>query len=91
MIFRLSQKLAEKIKEAPSRSLPPDPNPYADWSAHLFTAERTQYIILTNTPSLYSAVVYGRGIATASQFLTLGCQMAYHPGFSPQKEANRWN
>lgn len=39
MIFRLSQKLAKKIKEAPSQSLPPDPNPFADWSAHLFTAD----------------------------------------------------
>ncbi|KKK63787.1 hypothetical protein LCGC14_2990780 [marine sediment metagenome] len=69
MIFRLSQKLAKKIKEDPSQSLPPDPNPFADWSAHLFTADRTQYIIVTNTPSLYSAVMYGRGISDDSQFI----------------------
>ena len=62
MIFRLSQKLAKKIKEVPSQSLPPDSNPFADWSCHLFTADRTQYVILTNTPSLYSTVMYGRGI-----------------------------
>jgi hypothetical protein len=69
MILRLSQKLAKKIKEAPSQSLPPDPNPFADWSAHLFTAERTQFIIVSNTPSLYSAVLYGRGIADGSQLI----------------------
>jgi hypothetical protein len=39
-----------------------DASPYADWSAHLFTADRTQYIIVTNTASLYSAVMYGRGV-----------------------------
>jgi len=69
VIFRLSQKLAKKIKEAPSQSLPLDRNPFADWSCHLFTAERTQFIILANTPSLYSAVMYGRGIANDGQFI----------------------
>ena len=37
MIFRLSQKLAKKLKEGSLPSLPLDENPYADWSAHLFT------------------------------------------------------
>jgi len=69
MDTRLSQKLAKKIKEAPTQSLPPDPNPFADWSGHLFTAERTQYIILTNTPSLYSLVMYGKGITDDSLFI----------------------
>ena len=69
MIFRLSQKLAKKIKEAPAQSLPPDANPFADWSCHLFTADRTQYIILTNPPSLYSAVMFGAGNTDGSQFI----------------------
>jgi hypothetical protein len=59
MIFRLTQKLATKLKEGRLPSLPPDESPYADWSAHLFTADRTQYIIVTNTKSLYSVVMYG--------------------------------
>lgn len=46
MIFRLSQRLAAKLKEGSLPSLPLDENPYADWSAHLFTADRTQYIII---------------------------------------------
>ena len=62
MIFRLSQKLAQKLGEGNLLSLPLDENPYADWSAHLFTADRTPYIILTNTKSLYSVVMFGKGI-----------------------------
>jgi hypothetical protein len=69
MIFRLSQKLAKKLKVSTLKPAPADPNPFADWSGHLFTADRTQYLILTNTPSLYSTVIYGRGIANDSQFL----------------------
>ena len=69
MIFRLSQKLAKKLKTSQPRPPPADPNPFADWSGHLFTADRTQYVILTNTPSLYSTVIYGLGIANDSQFL----------------------
>ena len=69
MIIRLSQKLAKKLKLGTLPSLPSDENPYADWSAHLFTADRTQYIILTNTQSLYSVVMYGKGIADDSRFI----------------------
>jgi hypothetical protein len=69
MIFRLSQKLAKKLKEGTLPSLPPDENRYADWSAHLFTADRTQYIILTNTKSLYSVVMYGRGSTDGGLFI----------------------
>jgi hypothetical protein len=69
MIFRLSRKLAQKIKVAPKTVLPPDPNPFADWSAHMFTAARAQYIIITNTPSLYSVVMYGKGICDDSDFI----------------------
>ena len=69
MIFRLSQKLAAKIGEKPTKSLPLDENPYADRSGHLFTANRAQHIIVTNTASLYSAVFYGRGITADDQFI----------------------
>jgi len=68
MIFRLSQKLAKKIKAGKLPDIPLDENPYADWSCHLFTAERTQYIILCNTASLYSCVMYGKGITDDSRF-----------------------
>ena len=70
MIIRLSQKLAKKIKTVPTCVLPPDGNPLADWSAHLFTVARAHYILLTNTASLYSTVLHGGGIASDDTFLS---------------------
>ena len=69
MIFRLSQKLNAKIKAGALRALPPHENPLADWSAHLFVAGRMQYLLLSNTKSLYSTVLYGRGVTTDSHFI----------------------
>ena len=69
MIIRVSAKLGKKIHVMPTQSLPLDANPFADWSAHIFTADRTQYILITNTASLYSMVMYGKGITNDSLFL----------------------
>lgn len=69
MIFRLSQKLQSKIKAGPLSTKPLDANPYADWSSHIFTADRAQYIILTNTQSLYSCVLHGSGITDDDAFI----------------------
>ncbi len=62
MIVRATAKLNKKIHVMPAQVLPLAENPYADWSARLFMAGRTQYIICTNTASLYSALIPGRGI-----------------------------
>ena len=69
MIFRLSQKLNAKIKAGALRALPLHENPLADWSAHLFMAGRAQYLLLSNTRSLYSTVLYGKGVTTDSHFI----------------------
>lgn len=69
MIMRLSAKLAKKIQAGPGAVLPPDPNPFADWSAHLFISARVQYILVTNTASLLSAVFYAKGITHDSIFI----------------------
>ncbi len=69
MIFRLSEKLNTQIKAGTLPALPPHENPLADWSAHLFIAGRTQYILLSNTKSLYSMVMHGKGITNDSQFI----------------------
>jgi len=58
MIFRLSQKLSTKIKAGKVAEKSLDENPYADWSVPLFVVDRTQYIILSNTASMYSCVKY---------------------------------
>jgi len=69
MIFRLSQKLNAKIKAGALAALPLHENPFADWSAHLFVAGRTQYLLVSNTKSLYSTVLYGQGITNDSSFI----------------------
>ena len=69
MIFRLSQKLTAKIQPGPLATVPLDANPFADWSAHLFIAGRTQYILLSNTKSLYSTIMFGRGITDDRRFM----------------------
>ena len=69
MIFRLSQKLNAKIKAGTLPSVPLDENPFADWSAHLFVAGRTQYLLLSNTKSLYSTVMYGKGVTNDGHFI----------------------
>jgi hypothetical protein len=71
MIFRLSLKLAKKIGIAPLPAIPygDNRNPILDWSAHLFTVQHTQYIILTNTVSLYSMIMHGRGITNDKKFI----------------------
>ena len=65
----LSQKLNTKIKAASLDNVRLDDNPYADWSAHLFAVNRTQYIILSNTKSFYSCVMYGAGITNDGAFI----------------------
>src|SRR5208283_4500557 len=72
MIFRLSQKLNARIKAGTLRALPLDENPFADWSAHLFVAGRAQYILLSNTKSLYSTVMFGKGITDDGHFIERG-------------------
>ena len=69
MIFRLSQKLATKIKVGKLADVPLNPNEYADWSANLFNVGRTQCIILSNTKSMYSCVMYAQGITNDNRFI----------------------
>ena len=59
----------KKIHLNPEKSLPADDNPFADGSTHLFSADRTQYILISNTASLYSMVMFGKGITDGGQFL----------------------
>lgn len=69
MIFRISTKLGKKIHVTPDKILPVDPNPFADWSANLFDVGRSQYVLITNTISLYSVVMPGRGLRNNRLFL----------------------
>lgn len=46
-----------------------DDNPYGDWSANVFHGGRRQYILVTNTASLYSAIMPGAGITTGADLV----------------------
>jgi hypothetical protein len=69
MILRLNDKLAKKIREDDLPSLPARRNRFADWSAHLFTADRTQYILISNTAALYPMVTYGAGVTDDNRLI----------------------
>ncbi|WP_291174461.1 GIY-YIG nuclease family protein [Gimesia sp.] len=98
MIFRLTQKLNQKIKTGTSEALPLHQNPFADWSCHIFPANRHQYILLSNTQSLYSCVMPAKGVTNQKQFAenALNCirdftsydahQWAYRKFIAPEME-----
>lgn len=69
MIIRLTQKLAKKIKVAPTDAASRAEDLFGDWAANLFTVGRTQYIILTHSVSLFSVVFPGRGIGDGDRFV----------------------
>jgi hypothetical protein len=69
MVIRLSKKLSTKIHEPDLPAIPPDSNPYLDWHAHLFTCNRAQYIMVTNSTSLFSVFMHGAGITDVCEFI----------------------
>ncbi len=69
MILRLSQKLSTRIKAGKLAEIPLDENPFADWTATVFVADRTPYVLVSNTRSLYSTVCFARGILSESHFI----------------------
>lgn len=69
MILRLSQRLARKIQAGPFAEMPSADHPWDDWSCRLFVAQRTEYIIISNTASLYSCVMPGQEIVDPDGFL----------------------
>ena len=68
MIFRLSQALNARVKAGVLETLPLHENPLLDWSAHLFPVGRTRFILMSNTGSLLSAVVSGKGVTNGTSF-----------------------
>jgi|WetSurMetagenome_2_1015567.scaffolds.fasta_scaffold00072_10 hypothetical protein len=67
MIIRLSKKLSGKIKEPNLSVSQPHSNPYLDWHAHVFSTGRGQYIVMTNSKSLFSVFIRGAGITNGNR------------------------
>lgn len=69
MIVRLSAALATRISIRLQVALPQHANPLSDWSAHLFEVDRSPFVILANTASLFSTIVPADGIDEAPELL----------------------
>ena len=69
MLLRFTDKLSKKLKTGPLTKVDRDPGPYFEWYANFFTADRTQYILTTEAKSLFSVVMYGRGITNDGVYL----------------------
>lgn len=78
MLFRLSQKLAARIKIRGLEELPLHANPFADWSAHEFSAGRTAYLIVCNTRSLYCTLLPAKGITSDTVFVESALESLGH-------------
>lgn len=68
MLFRLSAKLNTYLKHGRLKDRPLEANPFADWSAHLFLVKREKLILVSNTHSLYSFVMYGHTLPNELRF-----------------------
>jgi len=69
MIFRLTQKMAKKTGVGEMTYVPPEGDAFLDWCAQLFTAQRVQYITLMTTKSLFTTLMYGRGVTEKDGFI----------------------
>lgn len=79
MLFRLSAKLNTHLKHGRLKDRPLLANPFADWSAHLFLVKREKLILVSNTKSLYSFVMYGHTLPNEDRFYerTMNCMRMF--------------
>jgi len=68
MIFRITQKLNTILKAGDLASQPQIEDPFADWSANFFIVDRRRYIVVSNTTTLYTVLLEGKGITNGRKF-----------------------
>jgi len=64
MHFRLANNLAVKVKVKPEPCLPLADDPLIDFSSNLFRFDRSQYILVSHTTTLFSAIIPARGLTS---------------------------
>ncbi len=69
MIIRFTEKLSKKLKLGKISKIEEYPGPFLEWYAHLFSIQRTQYILVAEANSLYTLIMYGRGVVDDNIFL----------------------
>ena len=77
MTIRLTKKLADKLKIKLAKDYIYELNPIVEWYGHLFIANRIQYILFTNTYSLYSSIIPAKGILTVNKFIEINLSSLY--------------
>ena len=69
MIIHFTAKLRKKLHIDEVSQVVGETGPHLRWYAHLFRAERAQYILTTNAASLYSIVLHGGGVTDDDLYL----------------------
>jgi hypothetical protein len=69
MIIHFTEKLRKKLHMPELDVTDVAVGPHLRWYAHVFTAQRVQYILTTNAASLFSVVIFGRGITDDSDYI----------------------
>lgn len=83
MIIHFTQKLRKKIDLPEVTTGTVAAGAHLRWYANLFKIGQTQFILTTNAASLYSVVIFGRGIADSSDYL-----LRFLPALRDQLESN---
>lgn len=65
MIVRFTQKLCKKLNVIPEADAESKEEIFSEWYAHLFNANKDQYILFTDTLSLYSVIIPAQEITSA--------------------------
>ncbi len=69
MIIQITQKLAAFFDVTPSKDLPSDPNPFANWLTQPFSADGQAYYLIANATAFYSLIMDAEEIRTPGAFL----------------------
>jgi hypothetical protein len=69
VVIHFTAKLREKLHLAEVTEEPVAAGAHLRWYAHLFRMDGVQYILTTNAASLYSVVMFGRGVTDSDLYL----------------------
>ena len=99
MVIHFTKKLRDKLHLDEVTEMDVPAGPHLRWYARLLRARRLQYIVTTNAASLFSVVVYGRGLTDSGDYILrflselrdhlddLGLQLIYKRVIAPSTGA----
>ena len=70
LVLHLTKKLQSKLGSPALQQEHVETRPHLRWYANIFTADRTQYVLTTNAASLFSVVMYKRGLTHDGLYIT---------------------